>query len=133
MNQMSLWALLKAIHIPMCVVTIYRNSGSYNNTYCIMRNFHQHKLPYFLDFFPPSNSYRTVTQPHSLLATRMTWTTQIACLAGLYTRTVLHCTYLVFVPYKGVSRVHFDGARRSRLKLIEPAIVLFAPLYFTSG
>ena len=50
--------------------------------------------------------------------------TQIACPAGLYSitvlhcmyladlysRTVLHCMYLVFVLDKGVSRVHFDGA-----------------------
>ena len=49
---------------------------------------------------PPSNSSRMVTQLHSFLATRTTWTTQITCLAGLYSRTVLHCTYLVFVTYK---------------------------------
>ena len=62
----------------------------------------------------PSNSSLMVTQPHLLLATRMTWMTQIACLAGLYSHTVLHCTYLVLVPYKDVSCVHFDGAHATR-------------------
>ena len=55
-----------------------------------------------LQLFPHS------AQIHSLLATT-TWTAQIACLASLYSCTVLHCTYLVFVLYKEVSRVHFDG------------------------
>ena len=58
---------------------------------------------------PPLNSSCTVTQ-HSLLATRTTWTTQITCPADLYSRSVLHCTYLIFVPYKDISHVHFDGA-----------------------
>ena len=55
------------------------------------------------------NSARAVMQPYSLLATRMTLTTQIGCLAGL------HCMYMYLavsiVPYKDVSHVHFDGAR----------------------
>ena len=37
--------------------------------------------------------------------------TQIACLAVVYSRIVLQFTYLVFVPYKDISRVHFDGRR----------------------
>ena len=37
--------------------------------------------------------------------------TQIACLAVVYSRIVLHFTYLVFVPYKDISRMHFDGRR----------------------
>ena len=41
----------------------------------------------------------------------MTWVTQIACLAGLYSRTVLCCVYLVFVPFMDVSHVHFNGVR----------------------
>ena len=80
---------------------------------------------YYLDFFPPPaserslelkkinpplNSFRTVTQPHSLLATRTTWTTQITCLASLYSRTILHCTYM-YLLYRDISRVHFDGVR----------------------
>ena len=44
----------------------------------------------------PSNSSHTITtgtQPRSLLATRMTWTTQITCLAVLHSCTVVHCMY----------------------------------------
>ena len=37
--------------------------------------------------------------------------TQITCLAVVYSHIVLHFTYLVFVPYKDISRVHFDGRR----------------------
>ena len=59
---------------------------------------------------PALISSRMVTQPH-LLLTRTTWTAQIACLAGVSSRTVLHCMYLVFVTYKDVTRMHFDGAR----------------------
>ena len=95
----------------------------------------------FLDFFPPLNltpygsvwlSWRKltpslnsplmVTQPHSLLATRTTWTTQVACLASLYSCTVL-CTFQ-WCTYDW-------SACRTRLKLTEPTSVLFPPSYCT--
>ena len=86
---------------------------------------------------PPSNSFHMITQPHSLLATRMTWTTQIACLASLYSHTVLHCTYLVFVPNKRCQSCAFQwcthdwSTRWTGLKLICPRFVpalLFYPV-----
>ena len=63
--------------------------------------------------------------------------TQIACLAGLYSRTVLHCMYLVSVLYKDVSHVHFDGGHATGVHTclgcskFEPALILFPCFYCT--
>ena len=80
---------------------------------------------------PPSNSFHMVMQPHSLVATRMTWTSQIDCLAGL------HCTALYVPSIYAVQRHQSCAFRwhmcatwsacRTRLKLIELTLVLFPP------
>ena len=72
-----------------------------------------------LKLTPPLNSSHVVT-----------WMTQIACLAVCTHALYFHALYftvrtVVIVLYKDVSHVYFDDARRTRLKLIKPALVLF--------
>ena len=64
------------------------------------------------------------------LATRLTWTTQIACLAGLYSVTVVPCICAVQRNQSCAFRrcTRNWSTRRTRLKLIESALVLFPPL-----
>ena len=77
----------------------------------------------------PSNSSRTVTQPHSLLATKMTWTTQITCLASLYIPSICAVQRRQSCAFRW--HTHDWSAWQTRLKLIEPILNLFPPSYFT--
>ena len=86
-----------------------------------------------LSWKKPLISSHTVTQPHTRsLAMRTTWMIQIACLARLYSRTLLHTMYLVFVLYKDVKSCAFRWCTRTtrvhtRLgwSCFEPSLVLY--------